>query len=257
MSRHNLGWLPDTPDPRDRLLHSRSTLMAVHAAGKLPRAVDLRHKHKWPACYDQGALGSCIENAGASLIQYEQLKMGKPLVMPARLAPYYDVRKIEHTIRSDAGGQIRDYMKVAAKKGVGPESLSPYDTSTFTHAPSIAYYKAATENKIAAYSKVQVSTLAVRAALASDFPVIFGITLFESFESDAVEKSSIVPMPDINNEKAIGGHCMSVVGYNDDTQRFTVRNSWSPTWGKKGYCEIPYAYLCNSDYADDFWTLQP
>jgi dCTP deaminase len=44
-----------------------------------------------------------------------------------------------------------------------------------------------------------------------------------------------------------------VVGYNDATQRFIVRNSWG-LWGDKGYCYMPYSYLCNMQLADDFWT---
>ena len=34
-----------------------------------------------------------------------------------------------------------------------------------------------------------------------------------------------------------------VVGYNDSTQRFIVRNSWVKQWGMKGYFTMPYVYL--------------
>jgi hypothetical protein len=44
-------------------------------------------------------------------------------------------------------------------------------------------------------------------------------------------------------------------GYDDSTQRFIVRNSWSDGWGKKGYFTMPYEYLTNSDLSDDMWRI--
>jgi C1A family cysteine protease len=53
----------------------------------------------------------------------------------------------------------------------------------------------------------------------------------------------------------LGGHALLVVGYDDATQCFTVRNSWGDSWGDKGYCYIPYKYLTNSNLSSDFWVL--
>jgi len=46
------------------------------------------------------------------------------------------------------------------------------------------------------------------------------------------------------------------VGYDDVSQRFTVRNSWGTTWGLAGYFTMPYAYLTNGKLASDFWTIR-
>jgi len=54
----------------------------------------------------------------------------------------------------------------------------------------------------------------------------------------------------------LGGHAVLAVGYDDDQQRFIVRNSWGDTWGIKGYFTMPYAYLLDSNLSDDFWTLR-
>ena len=53
------------------------------------------------------------------------------------------------------------------------------------------------------------------------------LTVYQSFESDAVAKSGDVPMPG-PSEKIMGGHAVVAVGYDDSTQRFIVRNSWGP-----------------------------
>src|SRR5438270_1956483 len=56
-------------------------------------------------------------------------------------------------------------------------------------------------------------------------------------------------------EKQVGGHAVLAVGYDNASQRFTIRNSWGRRWGQKGYCTMPYAYLTSRDLAQDFWAI--
>ena len=46
------------------------------------------------------------------------------------------------------------------------------------------------------------------------------------------------------------------IGYDDASQWFISRNSWGAGWGMAGYFTIPYAYLTDSNLADDFWTVR-
>jgi C1A family cysteine protease len=57
-------------------------------------------------------------------------------------------------------------------------------------------------------------------------------------------------------ERALGGHAVLAVGYDDGVRRFTVRNSWGAGWGIRGYFTIPYDYLANANLADDMWTIR-
>jgi C1A family cysteine protease len=41
-----------------------------------------------------------------------------------------------------------------------------------------------------------------------------------------------------NDEILLGGHCMTVVGY--DTDSFIIRNTWGTTWGNDGYTNYPF-----------------
>ena len=56
------------------------------------------------------------------------------------------------------------------------------------------------------------------------------------------------------DERPVGGHAVLAVGYNQKQKRFLVRNSWGKSWGKDGYCTMPYEYL--ETQAADFWTIR-
>lgn len=234
------GWKPDLPDQRDRMFATRPK--------KLPKSVDLR-----PKCSrveDQGSLGSCTGQAIASYMEY--LHPTKPHY--SRLFIYYNERVMEDTVNEDAGAQIRSGIKSLAKVGVCKETLYPHDITKFTKKPSAAAFKAAESAKITSYARVRTLN-ALKTSLADGFPVVFGMTLYDSFESEAVAKTGTVPMP-APNERSLGGHAVLAVGYDDRTERVIVRNSWGTKWGDKGYFTMPYAYVDNNDLCDDFWTIR-
>ena len=95
----------------------------------------------------------------------------------------------------------------------------------------------------------------MRACLAQGFPFVFGFTVYESFESQQVAQTGVVPLPQ-PGERVAGGHAVLAVGYNDAERRFIVRNSWGARWGMQGYFTMPYDYLANRNLADDMWTIR-
>jgi C1A family cysteine protease len=101
-SHKRFGWIRDLPDQRDHLYAAPARVLQ-----NLPAAVDLRPN--CPPVYDQGELGSCTGNALAGADQFDQLRQdaANPFV-PSRLFIYYEERKIEGTVGSDSGAQIRE-----------------------------------------------------------------------------------------------------------------------------------------------------
>jgi C1A family cysteine protease len=246
------GWIPDLPDARDHLYATPPSVL-----GALPLKVDMRQL--CPPVYDQGQLGSCTGNAIAAAVQFGRMKENLPNkeLVPSRLFIYYDERVIEHTTSQDSGAQIRDGIKSVAKQGVcfesGPQSW-PYNIKNFAEEPPPPCYQEALNNQIVQYSRLVTTLTQLKGCLAHGFPFVFGFTVYESFEGADVAKIGIVPMP--GNDHAIGGHAVMAVGYDDSQQRFIVRNSWGPGWGQQGYCLMPYAYLTDTNLADDFWTIR-
>jgi C1A family cysteine protease len=234
--KHGLGYLPDLGDPRD----FRYELTHV----KRPPSVDLRPK--MPPVWDQGQLGSCTAFALTAAVAYLHGFDGSQLWL------YYKERVLEHSTKTDGGAMLRDGIKVLAKEGLPPEDAWPYDISKFAKRPPAKSYKAAKQELIGEYRRLTGAS-AYLDCLATGSPFVVGITVFESFESDAVAANGEVPMP-AKSEAAIGGHAICVVGYRPDGS-FIVRNSWGSDWGSAGYFYLPHAYLASVDLATDAWVV--
>jgi C1A family cysteine protease len=243
------GWAPDLPDQRDFTYAAPSAVTK-----KLPPKVDLRSK--CPAVYDQGQLGSCTANAIGGAFEFEAMKQNvADDFMPSRLFIYYNERVIEGTVKTDAGAQIRDGIKSINKQGVCPETLWPYDIKKFATKPGTACYTSATKHLATSYQRVPRILNQMKGCLADGYPFVFGFTVYESFESEAVAKTGKLNMPK-KNESVVGGHAIMAVGYDDKAKRLIIRNSWGDGWGLKGYFTMPYEYVMDGNLSDDFWTIR-
>lgn len=252
------GWRPDLPDARDHKYRLR------HPMVPRPRMVDLRSV--CPPVYDQGELGSCTANAIAAAIEFDRMKQRLDVFLPSRLFIYYNERVIEGTVDNDAGAEIRDGIKSVASQGAPAETDWPYDIAQFTTKPPQKAYDSGLGDIAVSYERIDNTvTLSTRLftpaldqmrdSLASGIPFVFGFTVYESFETPDVARTGVVNLPGAG-EAVVGGHAVCAVGYDDATQRFTVRNSWGPGWGQAGYFTMPYAYLTDSNLASDFWSIQ-
>jgi len=212
--------------------------------------------------------GNCTANAIGAGHQFGQIKQSitsetpeaiaaaiKASFVPSRLFVYYNERVMIGTVNEDSGAVLRDGLKSVAKEGVCPEDMWPYDISRFRQRPPEECYREALNHQVISYRAVPQNLEQMKGCLAEGYPFVFGFSVYESFESPAVAKTGIVPMPKMS-ESMLGGHAVIAVGYEDTKQWFIVRNSWGDTWGDKGYCYMPYAYLINPGLAADFWTIR-
>lgn len=241
------GWIPDLPDHRDKFYTE-----LVPRWEELPSHIDLR-EHCSPI-ENQGELGSCTANALVGNLEYLKKKKLHKILNFSRLFIYYNERVIEHTTNTDSGAQLRDGIKSLAKLGCCLESEWPYDIEKFTQKPPEKDYQDARDYQITSYYRL-ITTDQMKHTLATHYPFVFGFSVYESFESEAVAKTGIVPMP-AKSERLLGGHAVMAVGYDDRKQHFIVRNSWGTHWGVQGYFFLPFEYLANSHLSSDFWTIR-
>jgi C1A family cysteine protease len=243
------GWVRDLPDARDFTYGAP----LVRFPQGLPPVVDLRPEFQ--PVYDQGQLGSCTANAIAGAIEFDQRKQRSTEFIPSRLFIYYNERVIEGTVNQDSGAQIRDGIKSVATIGAPPETDWPYVIGDFAKKPSQKAYVDAQSDIVTSYARVTQDPMQMRGCLAAGFPFVFGFTVYESFEGEAVAQTGMVPMPS-STEAVKGGHAVVSVGYDDNRRLFYVRNSWGSSWGDNGYCYMPYEYLLSAHLANDFWTIR-
>lgn len=255
LKKHGLGWLPDLPDQRDYLFDAKAALAKV--AAPIPKQTNLRAK--CPPVYNQGALGSCTANALAAAFDFDRHREDRKFMTPSRLFIYWNERDMEGTVGSDAGARIRDGVKVLRKIGTPPETDWPYDIAKFIDKPSATSFKDAHKNEALTYQRILTPPADpmhdMLVCLASGYPFVSGISVYESFESPAASKTGVIPMP-AAHEKLLGGHAILVVGYEQGAKHFICRNSWGKTWGDKGYFYLPFAYLTTRGLASDMWVIR-
>lgn len=253
------GWLPDLPDKRDFKYSfgiSRRTpnAPAPTPSGSLllPDGVDLRTSGLLPPVFDQGELGSCTANALSAMFSYTDAQQTGDDFIPSRLFIYYNERVAEGTVNSDCGAHLRTGIKTLVNDGACNEQLYPYLIEQFTAKPSDLCYAVARHHQAMVYRSVAQKPEDMKACLTEGYPFCAGISVYESFESDEVAKTGLVPMP-ARSESLQGGHAILIVGYTPTS--YIAMNSWGADWGQAGFFELPQDYLHDPDLACDFWMI--
>lgn len=264
VKRHVWGWKRDTPDSRDMRFMARMPDPRT-GRGIIPPTCDLAAF--WPAIKDQGELGACTAFSSTAAMKYLYLKEGKKPPDLSELFVYYHTRKAEGTPPAeDSGAQLRDVMKVLAAMGAPKEELWPYDPTKFSLEPSAAALSQAVQHRVVSYRRCYGLTMndllaAIKQAIAGGYPVVGGISVPENMMSDECARTGVIK-PRALNEELIGGHAIPFAGYCDLGAKhpwippgtLAIPNSWSSTWGKTGWCFLPYTYVYEG-LVDDCWVI--
>lgn len=252
----NWGWKPDKPDERDFRFATIRTIDLT----KAPKKIDLR-THMTPV-EDQGWTSSCVANASVGSLEYLYSKrLGKRWSCfrkdprdYSRMFVYWYARKLDGFEQEDGGCYIRTAMKAMQKFGVCQEKYWEFKPKNIFRPPNDEAQDRANRRKVVNYYRI-TSVDETICALAEQRPVIFGALLYESFMDP--NNNGIIPLPDVANEKFIGGHAMLAVGYDLDQAYFIIRNSWGTDWGLKGYCKMPFDYFKPIGHqVSDCWVIK-
>lgn len=238
------GWNRESPSADDY----------IYAANLAEMKTSADYRSDLPPAYTQGTNGSCVAQAVAAMIQYNEKKQNLPNITPSRLFLYYNSRLIQHTTDTDNGTSMKLGIRSVVDYGYCQESYWTYDTTqTLVRPPKIAYRYAGT-HKITQFGQVEQNLDQLRGILSSGNLFCFGFTAYTSYESDDVTNTGILNLP-ADDEVALGGHGVLCCGFDDSTSTFIVRNSLGPSWGMSGYFTMPYEYVTNPNLASDFWTI--
>lgn len=270
ISKKNFA-IRDIPDSRDyKYISNRISL---------PDQYDLRTKISKPiSILYQGDLGSCTSCQISSALRFCHIKNSSKnnIVInsrytnvnneqfildfqPSILFIYYFGRLISgyNPMDEDTGLSIRAGLKVISKYGVPPERFHPYIIENFKDKPNDRAIKEALKYKLSfEYLSVSQDIESIKNAIIDGNPVILLIVMYESFTNEEILRTGIIPIPNIETEKLIGYHTVSLYGWNDNTNHFIMMNTWSDQYGDNGWFYLPYEFVTNTKLAFDLWTIK-
>lgn len=230
-----LNLLPDPPDPRDYSARS----FGLFGAPSLPNAVD--YSAQTLAVGNQGTTGSCVGWATSYLRAWLQREStGSNTRYSARFI-WFAAREIDpwplNIMFENAGTKIRDAFKVMKTHGAAPNRLWPFARQLPDPLREDLIRREALRNRIGAYYPLH-SNADRRHNLARVGPFVIGVPVFSNWST--IGSDGVIPNP---GGRQVGGHALLVVGYDDSRQLFKVQNSWSPSWGQRGYGYVSYQWM--------------
>ena len=153
----------------------------------------------------------------------------------SRLFIYYNGRLIDQRSLkvTDDGASKQNTVLGMRKFGICEEYLWPYDERLLNKEPPPHVYEAASRYTVIPL-KIPRNIPAMKTCLANQVPFLIGIKLLDSATSQAKRNGGYIKKPNPYSINALlsGTHAVLIIGYDDQTEHFLVRNSWGQDWVK-------------------------
>ena len=219
----------------------------LEVSSNLPASLDWRNKegvNYLGKVMNQGNCGSCVAFASIATLEGQvSISSGMPGLNPTFSPQMLFACGGGACDRGWTPGSAASYLK---NSGVADEACMPYtsgSTSSDANCSDRCSDASARSFKISDFNKPSGSIFggggkgsieSVKAALQKG-PLLTTLTVYEDF----VTYSSGVYLH--KNGPALGGHAVSLVGYDDSKQAWLVRNSWGEEYGENGFVWVSYA----------------
>ena len=253
-ARNNFGRIQDRT-PHSKLPMERRFARRV-MVGMLPRSIDWwKTLTPHQPVKNQGNQGSCVGHGTGRSYEFLQDICGvKPWFNPSTAFAYWGARfggGGDAAVKTDSGAQIMDSALSCVVNGMTSNEIFPYRDSVWSVEPDGGVLADAEKYVVLDYQSVnaQDESAVVEALSIAPFPI--GISVFEKFMDYT---GGILPVPDQDNEKYLGGHCMALTGA-EWGQFWWVDNSYGPGFGIQGRMKLAWNYFADANMASDFWLL--
>src|ERR1700733_2357639 len=231
---------------------------AEHHRAFLPVAVDL--SDRMPQVGDQGGLGSCggWAVAYAARSYYTEALERRDTHQPANLPSPSYVYHLARENGCDDGTNV-DRVVGVLRRGALSLADAPYTDKCLPPAAATSVSRAH-DFRVRGEIRVDVSHRDdAKGQLARGNPVIIRFHTSTAFQKIRSAETLTEPAPP-PDDKNVGWHFVTLVGYDDKRQAFRLMNSWGTGWGDHGFAWIGYDLLrtrITHAYALDVGPLRP
>jgi len=253
MQQYKMGWKFDNIE---NIVDNENLGKSYEEDSNEELKYDIYDKNRdfFPEIVDQGNIESCVPTCISTVYYYLTMKQSNHLNFRiSRLYLYYQFRKLYDNVKLDEGSTIRDCINILHNDGIIPEFLYPYIENKVFNNPSEFLEKYSRFCKCLGFENI--SRKVIKQKLLLDYPVLCGIKLFDNIYSDEAKNTGIINYSE-EYDKILGGHCIILVGFDDDKKYYRFINSWGPTWGDKGFGYLPYEYIKNIRLSNEFYIIK-
>jgi len=200
---------------------------------------------------NQGGQGACTGFA----FRVPLVTFGSAEVSPGGLYYWNRYESNPSWVNLDSGAYMQPSVEALMKYGAGSEVLHPYDLP-FESRPSDAWMAQAADHRVEAFYRA-TTVHQIKTALSIGIPVVLSFDVPPGF--DVVGETGYW---NDTGGKALGGHAVCAVGYDDVEQAFLIQNSWGTGWGiphphdgrdaPEGFFWVPYEVIQGPRWWDGF-----
>lgn len=190
---------------------------------------------------NQGETNCCVPFSTATAIEYKNIITKKYLDY---LSPSFIYNNRDDPTK-DEGMDSKDAISIVKNFGVATDKIFPMEMLNKSIQPNI--YKVALEYRI--NNSYYITSLTdLKIALFNTGPIIAMLPVYTDADPNIFWKKPNI----VNND--FGYHCITIVGYDDLSERLIIRNSWGTNWAINGYQWFPYS---DFNIIVEAWTLLP
>lgn len=211
-------------------------LKSTPATGTLPAI----HFLKLPNIGDQGGEGSCVAWATAyaarSIMLEESLETGVFSYSTNILSPEYVYNQIKIS-SCENGAYITSALNLLKNQGSCRWSVMPYTDEGCSTMPNTAQKADASEYKSSGFSRIPITSEAIKAHLYAGHPVVVGGPVNQDFMDGDLLTTF--------DGAVLGNHAYCIIGYLPQLALFgdcfVFQNSWGENWGFGNTATVTYS----------------
>ncbi|UYV60956.1 MCM2 [Cordylochernes scorpioides] len=197
---------------------------------ELPSSLDWRSKGYVTGVKDQGDCGSCWAFSTTGALEGQHYRKSGKLVSLS------EQNLVDCSSKNDGCGggiMIKAYKYIIKNGGIDTEESYPYKAEDdYCH-----YNKSNIGATCKGYKKINKDEESLKQALAAEGPISIGIDAGDNFRD---YKGGVYNDPYCNNDRGSLNHAVLLVGYGQENgmDYWLVKNSWTESWGEKGYIKM-------------------